>query len=339
MFRFKFVMDLFQSGSWYGPICVQNMRAKWLTLLCPDDLEVAFAPDQGQVPLYSPERVKLVPKEEQGWWNHYIYNYKPHFTQNTNKGRFWSLGPNIDLSLPKPQPDVPLVVCSQTFKQHVIDSWGHPSDRITVIPNMVDPTLFSPGERGQHVTVGWVGYDTDEAQIKGAEVIPYLARRFPDIRFEMIFAAPPRYPERYRRDDLPNLRLFISVRHDQMPGLIRRWHVLVSGSKYETGATHILEAMACGVPVIAATYGAIPEVASSQYLLPDMRCTFEPPRYTYTPESLERFAQALEQLLGDRKLYQEKADAALAESKKHAPQVIAAKWFDFMYQCRELSRS
>jgi len=334
MFRFKFVMDVFQSGAWFGPICVQNMRAKWLSLLCPADLQVAFAPDPGQVPLYNPERVTLISKEEPGWWDHYVYNYKPHFTQRQDKGTAWSLGPNIDLTLPKPTREVPIVVCSQTFKQHVIDSWRYSSEKIWVIPNMVDPTLFSPGKKADQVTVGWVGYDVDDAQIKGAEVIPYLAARFPDVRFEMVFAAPPRYPERYSPQKLSNLKLYTAVPHAQMGQLIRRWHVLVSGSKYETGATHMLEAMACGVPVIAASYGAIPEVAASQFILSDMKCTYEPPRYTYTAESLERFADALAKLLGDRQLYEQKVTDALAESKKADPHVIAHKWFDFMRSCQ-----
>ena len=97
--------------------------------------------------------------------------------------------------------------------------------------------------------------------------------------------------------------------------------------------------MASGVPVIAPKVAALPEVASSQILLEDLKwekSIKEPKVLMWSEESKERFALALDELLRDRRGYKKLVGNALEESKKSSPENIAKLWFDFMYKCRDL---
>ncbi|MNN40251.1 Glycosyltransferase Gtf1 [compost metagenome] len=123
-----------------------------------------------------------------------------------------------------------------------------------------------------------------------------------------------------------------------MPDLIRRWHVLISGSKWETGATHVMEAMACGIPVIGANVAVLPEVASSQLLLKDIKMGHPPQTehpYQWTDSTLEQYAQALNELISDPNKLKKMSLAAIEESQSTFPSKITEQWFRFMRKCRD----
>ncbi|MNW41677.1 Glycosyl transferases group 1 [compost metagenome] len=337
VFQFKFISDYFQIKDARGPVLAANQRAKWLSQLCPDDLRIAFAMYKGQVPMYGAEYVELVDRREAGWWNHYFFNSWQLYEQE--KGATgWSVGPNIDLTKPLTAM-VLLVVNSNYQKRLVLRKWTHyDPDLITVIPNMVDNTLFSPGERSEQITIGWIGYDNPSKYTKGVEVIPFLAKRFPHLNFEMVHAAEPQFQYEWMKEPLPNVKIYHNIAHVNMPDLVRKWHVLISGSKWETGATHVMEAMACGIPVIAADVAVFPEVASSQLLLKDMKIGHPPHTtlpYQWTDPSLERYAQALNELISDADKLKKLSLAAIEESKATLPPKIAEQWFRFMRKCRD----
>lgn len=340
IFKFKFVSDYFQIEVAKGPVLAANTRAKWLSMLCPEDLRIAFAMYKGQVPMYGAEYVELIDKKEPGWWNHYFFNTWQLNQEKNEKG--WSVGPNIDLSKPL-KSMVPLVVNSNYQKRIVLRQWTeYDPDLITVIPNMVDNTLFHPDastDRTDQLTVGWIGYDNPSKYTKGVEVIPYLAKCFPHVIFEMVHAADPKFQHEWMKDPLPNVKIYRKVAHHDMPRLIRRWHVLVSGSKWETGATHIKEVMACGIPIIAAEVAVLPEVASSQMLLKNMKWGHPPHTlypYQWTESSLKKYAHALEELISDPRKLRKLSIAALKESQETYPPKISEQWFQFMRKCRDI---
>lgn len=332
MFRFKFVIDKFQKSGARGPILTPNVRAKWLTRLCPNDIEIAFAPSTGQIPMYDPDKIKIVKKEEPGWWNHYFFIKYMHSLNDVG----WSLGPNIDLRR-NIKEIVPLVANSNFHKyERILTQWNHyPEEMVHVIPNIIDPEYFYPGGKKKEIKVGWIGYDVDQRNVKGVEVIPYLAKKFPDVKFEMVLAIRPKRMKSWLKEELPNLKIMSEVPHYKMADIIRSWHVLVSGTKSETGATHIKEALACGVPVIAAEVGCIPEFAKNQYLLSDMK--LKKNSHDWSQESLERFAEALDTVLSDSTIYNILVKGAIEDSQEADPHVVCQKWFDFIYKCKELA--
>ncbi|WP_168193901.1 glycosyltransferase [Lysinibacillus sp. SGAir0095] len=170
-------------------------------------------------------------------------------------------------------------------------------------------------------------------------MIPFLAKRFPDIQFIMVQGNRPQYQHLWLEESPKNLKMYYQVPHHELAELMRSWHVLICGSKWETGATYVKEAMASGVPVIAPKVAALSEVASSQILLEDLKwekSTKEPKVLMWSEESKERFGLALDELLRDRRGYKKLVSNSLEESKKSSPENIAKLWFDFMYKCRDL---
>jgi len=85
-----------------------------------------------------------------------------------------------------------------------------------------------------------------------------------------------------------NVRFLGFVEHDQMPAHYARAHLFVLPSRRESFGLVLAEAMACGLPVVATTAGAIPEVVKdgvTGVLVP--------------PDDPEALASALGSLLND----------------------------------------
>jgi glycosyltransferase involved in cell wall biosynthesis len=76
---------------------------------------------------------------------------------------------------------------------------------------------------------------------------------------------------------------------------------LVFPSLYEGFGLPLLEAMACGIPVMTANTTALPEVAGGAALLVD-------------PTSIEQIAQAMERIVSDRSLRQRLRDKGIARA-------------------------
>ncbi len=331
MFKFKIITDRFNTGYYYGPIVENNLRAKWFTKLSPDDIEIAFASENGESPIYT-ENVKVVNQYSPGYWNHYVFN-----TLSDERHKKWSAGPNIDFS-EKPVSGVPIVVYSNAIKELILEKWNLNGQYIIPIHNMFDPDLFYPGEKNRKITVGWLGYDNGPYEgarwIKGVEVIPYLAKKFPHINFEMIHGVKPKYQKDWLRENLPNIKIRYQVPHHELANIMRSWHVLITGSKWESCPNQVIEAMASGIPVISASVGAIPEIAPTQILLSDMKV--DQSTQNWSIESLEKYAAALDHLLTDKSWYNTKMADAINQSRLHHPEVISQKWFEFMYLCRDI---
>ncbi|GJM76093.1 hypothetical protein HMSSN036_83090 [Paenibacillus macerans] len=336
VFSFKFVTDFIKLEAAKGPVIEAKIRAKWLSLLCPADLNIAFTLRKEDTRPQGMEHVNLVAMNEPGYWNHYFFNSWQYDQETRSRG--WSMGPNIELSKP-PKAMVPVVVYSEFQKKNLLDRWkGYDPNLVTIIPNMIDRTLFYPGQRAGHPVVGWIGYDHPSKYTKGAEVIPYLAKRFPKVTFEMVHAEPPKFKHEWMKEPLPNVKILTAVPHSRMPEIVRRWHVLVCGSKWENCPSHVREAMACGVPVIAAKVAALPEVAGSQMLLEEMKWGHPPATsmpYEWTEPSLNKYADALSILLNDSAKAKRLSEAAIQESLRGEPHEIAKLWYEFIRKCRD----
>jgi len=90
---------------------------------------------------------------------------------------------------------------------------------------------------------------------------------------------------------------------DQLPALYRGATVFVYPSLYEGFGLPVLEAMACGVPVVTSDVSSMPEVADDAALLVD-------------PESVDRLAWAISVLLLDRDLRSTLIRRGLARSRQ-----------------------
>lgn len=93
------------------------------------------------------------------------------------------------------------------------------------------------------------------------------------------------------------------VAEEDLPALYNGADLFVFPSLYEGFGLPVLEAMACGKPVVTSNSSSLPEVADDAAILVD-------------PYNVEAIAAAMEQVLGDSALSLELQARALAQSKK-----------------------
>jgi glycosyltransferase involved in cell wall biosynthesis len=100
-----------------------------------------------------------------------------------------------------------------------------------------------------------------------------------------------------------NVHFAGGVPEAKLPALYRGAQALVFVSLYEGFGLPILEAMACGVPVVTSNVTAMPEVAGDAALLVD-------------PTSVEEIAEAMMQIVGDDSIRRQLREKGLARAER-----------------------
>ncbi len=163
-----------------------------------------------------------------------------------------------------------LTAVSEFLKQRTVEDFAVPSGRIRVIPNFVDPKVYRRDKKPCHRATLAPG---------GERIIMHISnfrpvKRIPDV--VEIFArihrkVPSRLvlvgdgPERSRAMDtarelgVTDQVLFLG-KHQSVDELLACADLFLLPSKNESFGLAALEALACGVPVIASNMGGLPEV-------------------------------------------------------------------------------
>lgn len=175
-----------------------------------------------------------------------------------------------------------------------------PTQKLRVIYNGIDTTIFRKldGEGKQHGRLIMVGNTQDRKKglVYLLEALRLLQRKN-DVKLTIVDRGLPdnEYaPQLVKRYDLDGRVSFTGkVGLEELVKHYARAEVAVVPSLYEGFGLPAAEAMACGLPVIATTAGALPEVVEdgkSGILVP--------------PQDAHALAKAIEQLLGDEQLRQ-----------------------------------
>lgn len=192
-----------------------------------------------------------------------------------------------------------LITVCQALKD-VLVGLGIPEHRVRVLRNGVDLALFSPRDRGaarvrhgfSRPTLLAVGHLIDR---KGHDLVIKAMPELP--AFDLVIAG-----EGAERPALERLiadlglagrvRLLGSVPHTDLPALYAAADALVLASSREGWANVLLEAMACGTPVVASRVWGTPEVVAA----PEAGVLME----TRTPAGLAAAVRHLAARLPDR---------------------------------------
>jgi glycosyltransferase involved in cell wall biosynthesis len=176
-------------------------------------------------------------------------------------------------------------------------TYGIPREGVDIIHTGVDTNHFSPRDVAKHskptiVFVGRIAESKGVGALVDAAVT--LSSGIPGLRLRLIGRGEPDVIDSLTaraaaagRDDLLELVGFVG--REELPDHLSRAHVFAAPSTYEGGPGFVyLEAMACGLPVVACSgSGATEVVVSGQngILVP--------------PGNLNALVSALERLLGD----------------------------------------
>lgn len=143
-------------------------------------------------------------------------------------------------------------------------------ERIDVIPNFIDPELYRPGIEpchratlapgGERILMHVSNFRPVKRVPDCVEILARVRRELP-ARLVLVGDGPerPRVQERARRLGVEDHVVFLG-KHQSVHELLACADLFLLPSETESFGLAALEAMACGVPVVASSVGGLPEV-------------------------------------------------------------------------------
>lgn len=173
---------------------------------------------------------------------------------------------------------------SEALKSEILNAYNINPNRITVIPNGFDPAVFNPaisctkkkGSLRDKVVMSVARFSVEKGVVSLVNVASKMMRDKDDISFilvlprgkqslksfEAVEANIRSLRKRYKK------RIIIITKAVSQKTLARLYNisdVYVQPSLYESFGMTILEAMACGKPIVASRCGGIPEIVRDGY--------------------------------------------------------------------------
>jgi glycosyltransferase involved in cell wall biosynthesis len=161
-----------------------------------------------------------------------------------------------------------LVTVSQTSRRDIIGQFGVDPDRIDVVPVGVDQDIFRPRPEIATVPGRLLAVISSDVALKGLafllEALAKLRIEAPHAHLVVIGRMRPEDPARRHvaRFGLEDAVTFTgNISYDEMIRLYGTAEIAVVPSLYEGFSLPAIQAMACGLPLVCTSAGAIPEVA------------------------------------------------------------------------------
>lgn len=182
--------------------------------------------------------------------------------------------------------------------------------RTTLVPNGFDHTRFKPpatplASAPSHPAPPtknsefWITTTSTLIPRNGIDTLvdafAILSLHHPEARLKIAGEGPmrERLEEMIRGHGLVDKVEFLgTLRHDDIPVLLHRSHLFVRPSRFEGFGVSFIEAMACGVPVIACPRGGITDFVTHQKT-----------GWLVEPDDPEALAEAMSELMDDAVLY------------------------------------
>lgn len=161
---------------------------------------------------------------------------------------------NASIRAPSWVGAVSAFVALTDFARNKFIEGGLPPERIVVKPNAIgDPGVMRGGVRQGALFVGRL------APGKGAGVLVEAWKEIPDIDLTIIGDGPD--AEALRRSAPVNIKWSgLQPRHEVLAAMARAQLLILPSTWYEGFPVTLVEAFACGVPVLASRIGGIPEI-------------------------------------------------------------------------------
>ena len=220
-----------------------------------------------------------------------------------------------------------VIAISQSTARDLHESLGIPLEKIDVAPPGYDAAVYKPLPAAEIAAFRarrnlperfWLFLGTLEprknlpmllqayAALPIAERLPLILAGGKGWDFEAIFQAI----EHYDLDKWVQLPGYLPV--EELPLWYNSTEVFLYPSVFEGFGIPVLEAMACGTPVIISDASSLPEVAGSAGL-------------TLPPQAIDQWTQALSRAYGDAAWRQQAIEQGLVEAKRYSWQLTAAQ--------------
>jgi glycosyltransferase involved in cell wall biosynthesis len=171
-----------------------------------------------------------------------------------------------------------MITCdAELVKKEILNLVDFPEEKIIVFPWGIDLSVFNPcvGDGGIRKKLGWedkfvVIHDRTFSKIYGVryliEAIPRVIKEVPNARFLLCGTGPleGEFKEAVRNCNLSPYVYFAGhVANKELPKYLKSADIYVSCSLSDGASVSLLEAMACGLPVVVSDVPAILEWVSN----------------------------------------------------------------------------
>ena len=199
------------------------------------------------------------------------------------------------------------VLTVSEFTRAQIVAWsGVPPEKVFNVRNGVDPA-YHPGVGPYELPFPYLLCVSNRKPHKNEfRVVEAFARADLAAGMRLVFTGKPtaKLADCMERHHVTQGVHFVGlVPEEKLPSLYRGAEALVFPSLYEGFGLPLLEAMACGTPVVTANTTALPEVAGDAALLVD-------------PTSVEQIAGAMEQIVSDTSLRRQLREKGLTRAAR-----------------------
>jgi glycosyltransferase involved in cell wall biosynthesis len=209
-----------------------------------------------------------------------------------------------------------LICNAEILRQHAVNHHKVPADRVAVVPNCVDTERFRPAEGAQGGPpriVSVARLVPDKSPLVLLEAFALVRRQIPEARLTLVGEGPllPQVLACMSERNLRDAVDLVSGCGDVRPHLAQA-QIFALASHREGSPNAILEAMASGLPVVAARTGGIPELVDHDQT-----------GLLVEPKNAADFARALVRLLQHNSLCTAMGAAGRDKAMRHhAPDVM-----------------
>lgn len=224
-----------------------------------------------------------------------------------------------------------LSAVSNFLRDETVRNFSVPKDRIEVIPNFVDTDVWKPGAESNHRSVLAPNGEKivmHVSNFRAVKQVHHVVEIFAKIsqatsaRLVLIGDGPerPRALQRAHDLGLGNRVLFLG-KHVAVEELLGCANLFLLPSASESFGLAALEAMACGVPVVASTAGGIPDLVKDGVS-----------GYLFSSDAIDEMAKAGIRILAEEDLERELGlggrEATIARFDKD----IVVPEYEFLYE-------
>ncbi|KAA3648775.1 MAG: glycosyltransferase family 1 protein [Chloroflexi bacterium] len=210
-----------------------------------------------------------------------------------------------------------IITVSEFSKRRIAEILGVPAEKIVVIPNGVDHQVFYPRKHSEiDLAKAEYGLGGDYVISVGSlqprknldrlfEAWQQVAVKFPSIELVVVGVEDQVFCNRGFKELPSNVRFLANVPDADLAALYSGARVCIQPSLYEGFNLPVLEAIACGAPVLAAKTTATPE------MIGDAGISFD-------PLSAKEIGEALQTLLSQRELAKGLSIKGLEQAKNYS---------------------
>lgn len=252
---------------------------------------------------------------------HYIPRFSPvkrvatifdlsflHFPEMFNRKDLWKLNQWTKYSIQNAEA---IITISNFSKKDISKQYGVDENKITVAYPGYDKSIFRPGNQNKNNYIIYIGTIQPRknlirlieavSKIKNLDLIIAGKKGW---MYEETFNAPKKFGIEER------VKFMGFLPDDELAKLLGEAQAFILPSLWEGFGITVVEAMACGIPVIVSNISSLPEIVGKAGLLVD-------------PYSVTQIEQAIRSVISDKKMRQKYSKLSLAQGRKFSWEKMA----------------